>query len=221
MRVQDTILVPQIPYFHTNSTSPRQLAKSMISLRSYIQRLYLVRCWQEYKLLFFLAIIFIGAVLYGHKSSCEVTPALVMGMYAGREQRSADDFLVITADNELLDLHHTLDEPRRMMIYSTLSAFYQAVPYQGAPAGEDPKAPAIRELVRKHPYMRLLSSHAMNAKEDYGQYLPWLLQYIRHSVKRDIQHLGIYQLHVHYDKQNLPVADYRKILYELESPHTK
>mgnify|MGYP006983379606 FL=1 len=193
----------------------------MISLRSYIQRLYLVRCWQEYKLLFFLAIIFIGAVLYGHKSSCEVTPALVMGMYAGREQRSADDFLVITADNELLDLHHTLDEPRRMMIYSTLSAFYQAVPYQGAPAGEDPKAPAIRELVRKHPYMRLLSSHAMNAKEDYGQYLPWLLQYIRHSVKRDIQHLGIYQLHVHYDKQNLPVADYRKILYELESPHTK
>ncbi len=221
MRVQDTILVPQIPYFHTNSTSPRQLAKSMISLRSYIQRLYLVRCWQEYKLLFFLAIIFIGAVLYGHKSSCEITPALVLGMYAGREQRSADDFLVITADNELLDLHHTLDEPRRMMIYSTLSAFYQAVPYQGAPAGEDPKAPAIRELVRKHPYMRLLSSHAMNAKEDYGQYLPWLLQYIRHSVNRDIQHLGIYQLHVHYDKQNLPVADYRKILYELESPHTK
>gem|GEM_PF-1228167 len=216
MRVQDTILVPQIPYFHTNSTSPGQLAKSMSSLRSYIQRLYLVRCWQEYKLLFFLAIIFIGAVLYGHKSSCEITPALVPGMYAGMEQRTEDDFLVITADNALLDLHHTVDEPRRMMIYSTLSAFYQ-----GVAAGEDPKAPAIRELVRKHPFMKPLSMHAVNAGEDYGRYLPWLLQYIRHSVDKDIRRLGVYQLHVHYDKQNLPVADYRKILYELESPHTK
>jgi len=144
-------------------------------------------------LLFFLAIIFIGAVLYGHKSSCEITPALVPGMYAGVEQRSTDDFLVIMADSELLDLHHTFDEPRRMMIYFTLSAFYQAVPYQGA---------------------------AVNTREDYGRYLPWLLQYIRHSVNKDIQRLGIYQLHVHYDKQNLPVADYRKKLYELESPHT-
>lgn len=220
MSVQDTILVPQIPYFHTNSTSPGQLAKSMNSLRSYIQRLYLVRCYQEYKLLFFLAIIFIGAVLYGHKSSCEITPALVPGMYAGMEQRGTDDFLVIMADSELLDLHHTFDEPRRMMIYFTLSAFYQAVPFQGAAVGEDPKAPAIRELLRKHPYMKLLSTHAVNAREDYERYLPWLLQYIRHSVNKDIQRLGIYQLHVHYDKQNLPVADYRKKLYELESPHT-
>ena len=171
-------------------------------------------------MLFFLAIIFIGAVLYGHKSSCEITPALVPGMYAGVEQRSTDDFLVIMADKELLDLHHTFDEPRRMMIYFTLSAFYQAVPYQGAAAGEDPKAPAIRELLRKHPYMKLLSADAVNTREDYGRYLPWLLQYIRHSVNKDIQRLGIYQLHVHYDKQNLPVADYRKKLYELESPHT-
>ncbi|HVV06089.1 MAG TPA: hypothetical protein VHC96_17785 [Puia sp.] len=192
----------------------------MNSLRSYIQRLYLVRCYQEYKLLFFLAIIFIGAVLYGHKSSCEITPALVPGMYAGMEQRGTDDFLVIMADSELLDLHHTFDEPRRMMIYFTLSAFYQAVPFQGAAVGEDPKAPAIRELLRKHPYMKLLSTHAVNAREDYERYLPWLLQYIRHSVNKDIQRLGIYQLHVHYDKQNLPVADYRKKLYELESPHT-
>jgi len=167
-------------------------------------------------LLFFLAIIFIGAVLYGHKSSCEITPALVPGMYAGMEQRTEDDFLVITIDNALLDLHHTVDEPRRMMIYSTLSAFYQ-----GVAAGEDPKAPAIRELVRKHPFMTPLSMHAVNAGEDYGRYLPWLLQYIRHSVDKDIRRLGVYQLHVHYDKQNLPVADYRKILYELESPHTK
>jgi hypothetical protein len=172
-------------------------------------------------LLFFLAVFFIGAVLYGHKSSCEITPALVLGMYATAEQRSSDDFMVIMTDSELLDLHHTLDEPRRMMIYSTLSAFYQAVPYQGAPAGEDPKTPAIRELVHKHPYMRPLSAHAVNKPEDYGQYLPWLLQYIRHSVNKDIQRLGIYQLHVHYDNQNLPVADYRKLLYELESSHTK
>jgi hypothetical protein len=218
--VQDTILVPQIPYFHTNSTSSGQLPKSMISLRSYIQRWYLVRCFREYKLLFFLAIIFIGAVLYGHKSSCEITPALVPGMYASTGKRVSDDFLVIVADSELLDLHHTLDEPRRMMIYSTLSAFCQVAPYQGAPVGEDPKTAAIRAMVRKHPFMELLSSRAVNKTDDYGRYLPWLLKYIRHSVTRDIQRLSIYQLHVHYDKQDLPVADYRKLLYELEPPHT-
>jgi hypothetical protein len=219
--VQDTILVAQIPYFHTNSTSSRPLAKSMISLRSYIQKLYLVRCFREYKLLFFLAIIFIGAVLYGHKTSCEITPALVPGMYTTTDQRNTDDFLIIVADSTQLDLYHTLDEPRRMMIYSTLSAYNEVVPYQGAAAGEDPKAAAIRSLVSKHPYMKLLSSHAVNGREDYERYLPWLLQYIRHSVNMGIRRLGIYQLHVHYDKQNLPQADYRKLLYELESPHTK
>jgi hypothetical protein len=189
----------------------------MSFLRSYIQRLYLVRCYREHKLLFFLSIIFIGTALYGHKSTCEITPALVMGMYTSAEQTSSNDFLIVMADSELLDLHHTIDEPRRMMIYSTLAGFYQAVPYQGA-AGEDPKERSIQELIHKHPFMRTLGAHAGNPPGSYGQYLPWLLKYLQYSVNKNIHHLGIYQLHLHYDEQNLPVADYRKALYELDIP---
>jgi hypothetical protein len=170
-------------------------------------------------LLFFIAIIFIAAVLYGHKTSCEITPALVLGMYTSTEQTGSDDFLVIIADSQLLDLYHTFDEPRRMMIYSTLSAFCQARPYQGAPPGEDPKLDAIRTIVQKHPFMQPLALHAVSSPQAYDRYLPWLLQYIRHAVDKRIHHLAVYQLHVHYDHQDLPVADYRKLLYELESPH--
>lgn len=172
-------------------------------------------------MLFFLAIFFIGAVLYGHKSSCEITPALVMGLYADRQQIKSSDFLVIKADSSWLDLYHTIDEPRRLMINYTMSAFHEVVPYQGAEPGIDPKSLAVRELVLKHPYMRLLSLRAANSSHDYELYLPWLLRYIRHSLNKDFHRLGIYQLHVHYDNQNLPVKDYCRLLYELESPHTK
>jgi hypothetical protein len=193
----------------------------MTFLRRYIQRLYLVRCFRENKLLFSLSILFIAAVLYGHKSSCEITPALVAGMYTTAEHRESDDLLMLMADTELLDLHHTIDEPRRMMIYSTLDAFYQAYPYQGAEQAKDPKEEAIRELVRKHPFIRTLSVGAVNPPEAYGSYLPWLMNYLRHAVDKKIHHLGIYQLHVHYNEENIPVADYRKVLYELDLPNTK
>lgn len=193
----------------------------MTFLRRYIQRLYLVRCYRENKLLFFLSMLFIAAVLYGHKSSCEITPALVAGMYTTAEQKESDDLLILMADNELLDLHHTIDEPRRMMIYSTLDAFYQVAPYQGAAQGRDPKDEAIRELVRKHPFIRTLSAKALNPPEAYERYLPWLLNYLRHAVDKNIHHLGVYQLHIHYNEKNLPVADYRKVLYELDFPNTK
>jgi hypothetical protein len=188
----------------------------MTAPTSYMQRLYLVKCYRQHKFLFFVSLIFIGAVLYGHKTSCEIFPAIVPGMYAGTTETSTSDFLYLVADSQDLDLHHTIDEPRRMMIFSTLAAYDQ-----GALSLLDPTENAIRKLVQRHPFMKMLAANTVNTPGSYKQYLPWLRQYLRYAVNKDIHHLYVYQLHVHYDEHNLPVADYHKLLYELDSTRIK
>jgi hypothetical protein len=176
-------------------------------------RLYLVKCYRHHKFLFFLSIFFIGAVFYGHKTSCEITPALVLGMYTGSRQAEKDSLLLVTVNDQTpVHLYHTIDEPRRMMIFSTLAAYHQ-----GVLAGfEDPQEKMIGLTVNKHPFLRPFSKNSYNTRDDYALYPAWLLKYMQGALGEGIKKITISQQYIHYDDRNLPVADSTHSLYEFE-----
>lgn len=183
-----------------------------------LDRLYLVKCYRHHKFLFFVSIFFIGAILYGHKTNCEITPGLILGMYSSARQVEKDSFLLIVVNDAApIRLYHTIDEPRRMMIFSTLSAYHQ-----GASASyEDPEEQAIGLIVRKHPFIRPLSRNTYNTRADYEAYLPWLLKYMQEAVSKEIKKITISLQYFHYDAQNLPVTDSTHSLYEFEQANTR
>jgi hypothetical protein len=182
-----------------------------------LRRLYLVKCFRHHKLLFFVSVLFILAALYGHKSSCEITPALVMGMYSSSQQTEKDSCWLVTVNDSVRpDLTHTIDEPRRMMIFSTLAAYHR-----GVLAGyEDPQEKPIRLVVAKHPFLRPINRNTYNTGDDYAAYLPWLLSYLQEAVDGKIKKIGLSLQYFHYDDRNLPVADSTHFLYEYRQAET-
>lgn len=182
-----------------------------------LRRLYLVKCFRHHKLLFFVSLLFILAAFYGHKSSCEITPSLVIAMYSGSHQSEKDSLWLITVNDTVrLDLTHTIDEPRRMMIFSTLAAYHR-----GVLAGyKDPQENAIRLVVSKHPFLSPLSRGTYNTGADYARYLPWLLRYLQGAVDGKIKKIGLSLQYIHYDDRNLPVADSTHFLYEYRQAET-
>ncbi len=178
-----------------------------------MRKLYLVRCFFENKIFFALLVLFIAAVYYGHKTNLPITPAFITNMFILKGDTKKDSYLTITVNGQtLLNLTHTFDEPRRMMIYSTLDAYHQ-----GMLNGEkDPMLASIDQTVSKHPFLRGLRSAIGCRKTDYDQYLPWLLKYIQTSVSDSIKRLDIGMAYIHYDDRNLPVADSTKPLYHIE-----
>ena len=178
-----------------------------------LSRLYLVKCFRHHKFLFFVTFLFILAALYGHKSSCEITPSLVVAMYSGSHQTEKDSFWLVTINDSVkLDLTHTIDEPRRMMIFSTLAAYHR-----GVLAGDkDPQENAIRLVVGKHPFLSPLSRETYNTGADYANYLPWLLKYIQGAVDKKINKIELSLQYIHYDGRNLPVADSTHSLYAFQ-----
>jgi hypothetical protein len=180
-------------------------------------RLYLVRCFRQNKFLFLLALLFIGVVFYGHKTGCEITPALVFSMYTSHQHVEKDSFLKVAIDGRDISLFHTIDEPRRMMIFSTLSAYRQGM----LAGGRDPQEAVLTNAVQKHPFISFLAKRAFCMPEDYQQYLPWLLRYIQNAVDPTVSRIDISGVYIHYDIQNLPVADSTRHLYEFEATSTK
>jgi len=178
-----------------------------------LRRLYLVKCFRHHKLLFFVSLLFILAALYGHRSSCEITPSLVVAMFSGSRQTEKDSFWLITVNDSVrLNLLHTIDEPRRMMIFSTLAAYHR-----GVLAGyKDPQEEAIRLVVSKHPFLRPLSRDTYNTGAGYASYLPWLLRYLQTAVDKKINKIELSLQYIHYDLRNLPVADSTHSLYEFQ-----
>src|SRR5580693_7765810 len=99
-------------------------------MRYLLNRLFLVRCFRQNKALFFLVLLFILFVAYGHRTGCEITPFYIFGMYTGKGQAKKDSLLLVKVWNDrpgdtgrVLNLYHTIDEPRRMMIFSTLDGY--------------------------------------------------------------------------------------------------
>ena len=179
-------------------------------MRRFSKRLFLVECWYRNKLLFFASLAFIALELYGHKTGCEITPALDYDMYSRKIHATHDSALVIKTGDHLLDLFHTVDEPRRMMIYSTLSGFYDGVRTNR----KDPMADQTAILLKKHPYMRTLAGNILNEITDYDRYPGWLVRYMQHAVDRSVDTAKILFLHLHYDAANLPIVDSIKPMYE-------
>jgi hypothetical protein len=178
-----------------------------------MRKLYLVRCFYDNKILFALLILFIAAICYGHKTGLPVTPAFISNLYILKGDTRKDSFLFITVNGQTqLNLSHTFDEPRRMMIYSTLEAYHQGM-LNGA---TDPMQAAIDQTVGKHPFLRGLRTAIGCRKSDYDRYLPWLLKYMQYSVSDSIKRLDIGMSFIHYDDRNLPVADSTKHLYQIE-----
>jgi len=178
----------------------------------FVNRLFLVKCWRQNKLLFFIILFFIGAAIYGHRTGCEITPALDFAMYSGIHHTRTDSFLLVKANGRIPELYHTIDEPRRMMVYSTLAAYHR-----GALAGyHDPAEPSVLAVVNRHPFMGPLSHRAVCRPDDYAQYPSWLLKYLQTAVDKDIRAVDILLLHLHYNEQELPVTDSIKHLYTFE-----
>ena len=179
-------------------------------MQRFFDRLYLVRCFRQHKFLFFVSVLFVLAVLYGHKTTCEITPSVVMAVDRGIRSGEKDSLFLITINDSIrLRLSHTIDEPRRKMIYSTLTAYHR-----GVLAGyEDPQVRAIGVVVGRHPYMHLLSLYSHNTRADYTKYLPWLLRYLQEAVDKKIEKIAIALQYIHYDDRNLPVADSTHSLY--------
>jgi hypothetical protein len=179
----------------------------------FLRRLYLFRCFEYNRVLFFAILLFISMVIYGHRSSCEITPAFTFGMYSQKSYSTRDSFFLIqTDDNRYLNLWHTADEPRRMMIFSTLAAFHRGA----INLFQDPARPGIERVAKKHPFMRSLAKAAFCKRNDYEHYLPWLLEYTKKAVDPSIRKLNISITYIHYDLNNLPVADSTKQLYKIE-----
>jgi hypothetical protein len=178
-----------------------------------MKKLYLIYCYRRNKALFALIVGFIAAIVYGHKTNLPITPAFISSMYMDRSISRTDSFLYITLNGQTtLNLTHTYDEPRRMMIYSTLLAYHRAMLN-----GEvDPERALIDRTVQKHPFLRGLSNASRCDRQDYDRYLPWLLTYIRASCSDTIRRLDIGMSYFHYDGRNLPVADSSKHLYHIE-----
>jgi len=186
-------------------------------MRPFFNRLFLVRCWRQNRVLFFISVLFIGTAIYGHRTGCEITPALDFAMYSGVHDTKQDSFLRLRVNDRNLDLFHTLDEPRRMMIFSTLGAYHR-----GMLAGNrDPVEPLVKAVVAKHPFIKPISGRAWCQPEDYAGYLPWLSRYLQHALHEDVHSLQVSLLSIHYNDLQLPVADTVKPLYTFEQTGTK
>jgi hypothetical protein len=180
-------------------------------MREVLNRLYLVRCYRENKFLFIVIVLFLSLVAYDHRTGNEITPAFVFSMFSQKHVSRQGSFLLIRLNGaDTLNLYHTLDEPRRMMIFSTLSAYHDAVLAGYGDSHRD----AVAAIVAKHPFMGSLSKGACCSRADYDRYLPWLLDYLRHAVDAKIERIDIDQCWFHYDGQNLPVTDSLKHRYE-------
>jgi hypothetical protein len=178
-----------------------------------MRKLYLVRCFYNNKIFFALLIIFIAAVCYGHKTNLPITPAFISNVYILKGDTKKDSFLFITVNGTtLLNLHHTFDEPRRMMIYSTLETYRQAA----LNGGTDPELALIDRTVKKHPFLHGLRQAIGWKAGNYDHYLPWLLKYIRASVSDSVKRLDVGVAYIHYNDRNLPVTDSTKPLYHIE-----
>ncbi|MDP4151724.1 MAG: hypothetical protein Q8927_06565 [Bacteroidota bacterium] len=178
-----------------------------------LSRLYLVRCFRENKFLFIVICLFLALAAYDHRTGNEITPAFVFSMFSQKHVSTQGNFFLIRVNGgDTLNMHHTIDEPRRMMIFSTLSAYHD-----GQLAGPgDPHRDAVAAIVAKHPFMAALSRGACCSRADYERYLPWLLGYLRHAVDEKIERIDIEQCWFHYDAENLPVTDSLKPLYASE-----
>jgi hypothetical protein len=178
-----------------------------------MKKLYLISCFRRSKAFFALLLLFIIMIAYGHKTNLPVTPAFISNMYILKGDSKTGSFLFITVNGQtLLNLPHTFDEPRRMMIYSSLEAYHQ-----GMLNGEtDPLQASIDRTVGKHPFLRGLSTAICCRKADYEHYLPWLLRYMQSAVSDSIKKLDIGISFIHYDDRNLPVTDSTKYLYHIE-----
>jgi hypothetical protein len=178
-----------------------------------MNKLYLVYCYHRNKVFFVLMLLFMAGILYGHKTNLPITPAFIANVYTLKSDTRKDSFLTITVNGQTpLNLFHTIDEPRRMMIYSTLSAYHQ-----GMLRGKtDPDLALIDKTVDKHPFLRPLRRAIGCRAADYDHYLPWLLRYIRASVSDTINMLDINMSYIHYTERDLPIADSTKHLYHIE-----
>lgn len=181
-------------------------------MRPFFNRLFLVRCWRQNRILFFISLLFISAAIYGHRTGCEITPALDFAMYSSVHRSKQDSFLLVQVHGKTLDLYHTLDEPRRMMIFSTLMAYHRGV----LNGHRDPAEDLVTAVVAKHPFMRPLSGRAFCKPGDYKGYLPWLGRYLRHAVDENADTFRVSLLSLHYNDRNLPVTDSIKPLYTFE-----
>jgi hypothetical protein len=174
---------------------------------------FLVKCFYQNKPLFFLILLFFCLTVYCHKTNCEITPFFIFGMYTGKSEVRKDSFLLIRVNNEkTLNLYHTIDEPRRMMIFSTLTAYYRGV----SGGYKDPFEAPISAIGRKHPFMRSLAGTAYCRKEDYLAYPSWFLSYLRSAVGKDIRTIDISMSYIHFDDHNLPVSDSLRHLYQFD-----
>jgi hypothetical protein len=178
-----------------------------------MKNLYLISCFRRSKAFFALLLLFIIMIAYGHKTNLPVTPAFISNMYILKGDSKKDSSLFITINGRtLLNLSHAYDEPRRMLIYSTLDAYHQGILH----GKTDPQEPSIDRTVSKHPFLRGLRAAICCQKADYDHYLPWLLQYMQSAVSDSIKRLDIGMSYIHYDDRNLPVADSTKHLYQIE-----
>ena len=160
-----------------------------------------------------LLVLFILMIWWGHQTNLPITPAFITNMYMLKGDSKKDSFLFITVNGQSeLNLFHTFDEPRRMMIYSTLDAYHQGM----LNGKTDPLQTSIDRTVGKHPFLRGLRAAICCRKTDYDHYLPWLLQYMQSAVSDSIKKLDIGMAFIHYDDRNLPVADSTKHLYQIE-----
>lgn len=178
-----------------------------------MNKLYLVYYYHRNKFLFVLILLFMVGILYGHKTNLPITPALMPNMYFLKTLVKQDSFLTITVNGRTtLDLTCTLDEPRRMLIYSTLIAFHAGM----VNGKKDPDLELIDRTVHKHPFLHGLRQVVGCRETDYDRYLPWLLKYIRASVSDTIRRLDIGMTYIHYNQQDLPVEDSAKQYYQIE-----
>ncbi|MBK7883146.1 MAG: hypothetical protein IPJ81_04585 [Chitinophagaceae bacterium] len=115
-------------------------------------------------------------------------------------------------DGQLLNLTHTYDEPRRMMIFSTLFLYHNGAKNNYI----DPIKIASEKIALKHPYLSFLQKFAYCEKERYLAYLPWLKKYMHHAVDKEIKTIKIYQNYIHYTDQNLPFIDSTVLKYSIE-----
>jgi len=178
-----------------------------------MNKLYLISCFRRSKAFFALLVLFIIMAAYGHKTNLPITPAFISNMYILKGDSKTGSFLWIAINRQTeLNLYHTFDEPRRMMIYSTLEAYHQ-----GILNGEtDPQQASIDRTVGKYPFLRGLRGAICCRKADYDHYLPWLLRYMQSAVSDSIKRLDIGISFIHYNDRNLPVTDSTKYLYHIE-----
>jgi hypothetical protein len=143
----------------------------------------------------------------------EFTPFFHFGAYSQKIEISQDYFFSIQIDNgRNLNFPHTFDEPRRMMIFSTLNNYHEGILNNKT----DPSGISGAAIAKKYRLLAPIQKAAFCKANDYNNYLGWLKKYLQLSVNPGIKKIKIFQNYLHFDNSNVPLLDSSILKYQID-----